>query len=136
MMFSRGIAVALIGLDIVSGGAGAVAARAADAPASAESCFRSNDWSSWKAAPDARSLYISVNGNRVYRLDLAQACPALTSIGVHLVTRPRGGGWICRPADMDLKIADDHGFTTPCIVSGITPLSPDEAKALPKALQP
>src|SRR5437764_1261490 len=85
------------------------------AAASPGSCFRSNDWSSWKAAPDARSLYISVNGNRVYRLDLAQACPALTSIGVHLVTRPRGSGWICRPADLDLKIADDRGFTTPCI---------------------
>ncbi len=117
----------------------ALAAPAADIPAKTPArtpCFRSQDWSGWKATPDARSLYIGVGGNRIYRLDMASACPALNQIGVHLVTRTRGSGWICHALDVDLKVSDGRAFMSACIVNGLTVLSADEAAALPKALRP
>ncbi len=99
-------------------------------------CFASRDWSGWKASPDSKSLYIRVNVSKLFRLDLAQACPALQWPGAHLVTKVRGSSWICHPLDLELKVSSGHGIATPCIVSGITALSKDEATALPKSLRP
>lgn len=99
-------------------------------------CFASRDWNGWKASPDAKSIYIRVGRDKLYRIDLASACPALRGIGVHLVTRIHGSPWICHPLDLDLKVSDGHGFKTPCIVSDITRLSPEAAAALPKDLRP
>ena len=72
----------------------------------------------------------------MFRLDLPQACPALNSGNPHLVTHVRGSAWICSPVDIDLKVADDNGFQTPCIVGGMTPLSPGEVAALPPQTAP
>ena len=96
----------------------------------------SSDWNGWKASPDSKSIYIRVGVSKLFRIDLANACPALQGVGVHLVTRTHGSPWICRPLDLDLKVGQGHGFTTPCMVSDITPLSAAEAAALPKALRP
>jgi len=81
-------------------------------------------------------MYIRTGARSLYRLDFVNGCQAARGVGVHLVTRVRGSGWICDALDLDLKVADGHGFATPCIISKITPLSADEAAALPKSLRP
>lgn len=109
---------------------GAAAANAAPAQ-----CFYSSDWNGWKATPDGKSIYIRVGVNRLYRIDLASACPTLQAPNARLITRMRGSSSICGPLDMDLSVSDG-GFKTPCIVSDITPLSAAEASALPKSMRP
>jgi hypothetical protein len=99
-------------------------------------CFNSRDWRGWTVSADARSMYIRAGGRGLYRLDFVNACRAAQSGGVHLVTRVRGGAFVCGPLDLDLKVSDGHGMASPCIISKITPLSADEAAALPKALRP
>jgi hypothetical protein len=99
-------------------------------------CFYSNDWSGWKATPDSKSIYIRVGVNKLYRLDLSSACPALQAPNSHLITDLHGSSSICSALDLDMRVSDGTGFATPCIVSEITPLTAAEATALPKDLRP
>jgi hypothetical protein len=99
-------------------------------------CFNARDWRGWTVTPDGKSMFIRTGVRNIYRLDFANGCRAARGIGVHLVTRIRGSSSICSPLDLDLKVSDGLGFASPCIVSGITALSTDEAAALPKALKP
>jgi Family of unknown function (DUF6491) len=121
----------LVGLAV----AALLCAPAASAKPSGQ-CFSSRDWSGWKASPDSKSIYIRVSVSKLFRLDLAQACPTLQWPGAHLVTKLRGSSWICSPLDLDLRVSAGRGTAIPCMVSGITPLSKDEAAALPKKLRP
>lgn len=97
--------------------------------------FHSSAWKGWKATPDARTLYIRVERDRLYRLDLDAACPALKSPGAVLITKLTGP-WICDPLDLQMKVSEGRGFVTPCTVRKISRLSGAEARALPKGLQP
>ena len=109
----------------------------ANAQPSKMSCFWVRDWAGWKITPDAKSMYIRVSMNRIYRLDFRGACTAAQFGGSHLVTKSRGSSSICSPLDLDLRVSQGrHGIATPCIVSAITQLTPDEATALPKPLRP
>jgi hypothetical protein len=99
-------------------------------------CFNARAWNGWTVSPDGKSMYIRTGVSNIYRLDFANGCRAALGIGVHLVTRIRGSSFICSPLDLDLKVSDGLGFATPCLISSITPLSIDEAAALPKALKP
>ncbi len=99
-------------------------------------CFLSRDWDGWKASPDSRSMYLRVGVNKIFRLDFSSACPELQRPNAHLITKMRGGPWICHPLDIDLLVSDGGGFAVPCIVRGITPLTAEQAKALPKPLRP
>ena len=116
--------------------AAAVVAVPVTSSAAKSECFLSGDWRGWRATPDSKAIYIRVGVSRVYRLDLSTQCPSLQQAGVHLVTRLRGGPWICHPLDLDLSISDGHGFKTPCIVNKITRPSSEEATALPKDQRP
>ena len=101
-------------------------------------CFLSQDWNGWKATEDSRSMYIRVGLKSFYRVDFTGMCPRLQSPGAHLVTRVRGSSWICSPLDLDIKVSDGPpgDIATPCIAKTITPLSAEEAAALPKKLRP
>jgi hypothetical protein len=100
-------------------------------------CFAANDWNGWKATPDSRAIYLRTGVSRIYRLDLANACPDLQLGGARLINKVRGGsGFICTALDLDLKVSTGHGFSSPCIVSKLTQLSPAEAAALPRSLRP
>jgi hypothetical protein len=101
-----------------------------------QQCFYSNDWDGWKATPDSKAIYIRVGINKIWRLDLASACPTLQSPNPHLITKLHGSSSICSALDLDLRVSDDSGFAVPCIVSELTPLSAAEAAALPKNLRP
>lgn len=134
MRKNRLIGATLAGLAAMS----AATVALADPPGQSRSnqCFYSQDWDGWKATPDSKAIYIRVGVNKIWRLDLSSACPALQSPNPHLINTLRGGSTVCSALDLDLKVADDSGFATPCIVSSISRLSDAEASALPKNLRP
>ena len=104
---------------------------------SANSCFLVSDWRGWKS-PSPTVIYLRVGVSDVYRLDLAGGSYQLRAPNVHLINRVRGGSaWVCHPLDLDLAVADDHGqLREPLIVTSITKLSSEEAKAIPAKFQP
>jgi Family of unknown function (DUF6491) len=100
------------------------------------SCFYVNEFDSWRAQ-DANTVYIRTNTNRYYRLDMSNACPALLWPEAHLIMNVRGPDTICSAIDWDLKVSQGfHDIPTPCIVKTMTPLTPDEAAAIPKKFKP
>lgn len=125
------VAVAGLGLATAIGSTAALAKPNSKAPSQ---CFYSRDWNGWKATEDSKALYIRAGISRIFKLDLAGSCPALNMPGVHLVTRLHGP-WICHALDLDLHVSDGH-MSTPCIVSKVTALTPEEAAALPPSVRP
>src|ERR1041385_4173058 len=78
-----------------------VRAQQSDAARPSGTCFLSDQFRNWRAA-DAQTIYIRVLADRYYRLDLAAACPILTSPGARLITRFEGKRTVCSPQDWDL----------------------------------
>lgn len=103
------------------------------------SCFNMRDFQNWKA-PDAKTIYIRVNVNRFYRLDLEGACAELMWPDAHLITKTRGTDFVCRPVDWDLAVsnASNRGMRMAehCIVKTMTPLTDAEAEAIPPKFRP
>jgi hypothetical protein len=128
-----GPAVALAGVL----GFGVASASAADpTPAHPlDPCFAANQWTDWKS-PSPNVIYLKVDFNRVYRLDLSAGSSELQDPDVHLVSKIRGSDWICSPLDLDLEVADLDGIREALIVKAITPLTPDEVKAIPPKYRP
>ena len=100
-------------------------------------CFFANEWQGWKA-PNDHVMYVRVNMHDVYRVDFASSCHELTWPDSHLVTTFRGSDTVCTPLDLDIKVTQGGpgGIPEPCIASGISQLTPEEAKAIPKEFQP
>jgi hypothetical protein len=100
-------------------------------------CFYANQWEGWKAAND-HVMYVRVNMHDVYRIDFASSCHEMTWSDAHLITTFRGSDSVCTPLDLDIKVSDGGpgGIPEPCIASGITQLSPEEAAAIPKQFRP
>jgi hypothetical protein len=108
----------------------------ADTAPNHQACFLSSNWSGWKS-PDPNTIYLRVDVNRVFRLDLAHPSYSLNDPSVHLVSRIRGSSWICSPLDLQLTVADTHGIgREPLFVKTITELTPDQAKAIPAKYRP
>jgi hypothetical protein len=102
-------------------------------------CFSIRDWQGWEASKTEKDvLYIKVRLHDVWRIQLTSPEPFLTAPAMHLISVTRGPDMVCRPLDLDLKLADNspNGFKTPLIVKELRKLTPDEAKALPKEDQP
>lgn len=105
-------------------------------PATARQCFSVTEFDNWRAG-DAKTIYISVRPNKYFRLDLKGQCPFLLTPGARLLSVFRGPDLICSGLDWDLKVsAGIGGGVEPCIVGGMTRLTPDEAAALPKTVKP
>ena len=84
-------------------------------------------------------MYLRVNVNEYFRIDMSGECPELTYPDAHLITVWRGSSEVCGPLDWDLKVADGTGpgsFAVPCIVKNQTRLTPAEAAAIPKKFKP
>ncbi len=109
----------------------------ADSPGHADrGCFLASEWSGWKS-PSPSVIYLRVNVNTIYRLDLSAGSNQLQEPDVHLVSQIRGSDWICSPLDLQLEVADSLGvFREPLIVKSITRLTPDEVKAIPAKYRP
>ncbi len=112
-----------------------IAASAQTSSAPARQCFFSRDWRGWKAVDD-KSMYIRIGLHDLYRVEFKNGCPGLTSPNAHLITQSRTGDNVCSALDLDIKVSDLQGFSTPCIATGLTKLSAAEAQAVPKRLQP
>jgi len=108
-------------------------------PATAENqCFPISQFENWRA-PDDKTMYLRVNLNEYYRIDMSGECSELTAPDAHLITVWRGSSEVCGPLDWDLKVADGSGpgsFAVPCIVKGQTRLTPAEVAAIPKKFKP
>ncbi len=101
-------------------------------------CFYITQFEQWRDLDD-KTIYIRVNLNDYYRLDMAQSCPELTYPNPHLITHTMGPDTVCGPLDWDLRVAPDSGpgsFGVPCIVKAMTKLTPAEAAAIPKKFKP
>ena len=131
-MFKRLVVTTAVLLVFGSVGAAAQAQSSKPAPR----CFLSRDWQGWKPSADSRAIYARVGVSQVYRIDFSSACPMLQRSDAHLITKLRGSSWICDPLDLQLDVSDAPGVQVPCIVKNITPLSPEQASALPKNMQP
>ena len=98
-------------------------------------CFRLSQVSSTHADGDRR-IYVRVNVNDFYRLDLANRCASLPYQGNHLVLTPTPGvDLICHPLDLDLKVSE-NGSREACFIQSITRLTPEEAAAIPRKVKP
>jgi hypothetical protein len=122
----------------------AASAPPAAAPSGRDSCFRTTDIRSHRAA-DSRTLFVRLTNREVFRIDMAGACLSGAGPSDPLVIRSRPGSTLaCRPIDLDISVARGVGTTsslrsaarTPCIVQSMTRLTPDEVAALPARSRP
>ena len=105
-------------------------------PAKSNQCFMVSQFQNWRAA-DAKTLYIRVRSNHIYRLDLGGRCTPLLSPGARLITTFRGTTTVCSALDWDLKVsAGINDIVEPCLVKKMTELTPAEIKAIPKKAMP
>jgi hypothetical protein len=111
---------------------------AAAAKPKSPSCSAFGDFQGWRAAPDAKSIYIRVDRKRVLQLQLATACPTLTWPDARLITVWRGTRDLCDALDWDLKVSmgPPVGMPIPCLVKKVVQLTPEEMAALPKKQLP
>ena len=98
-------------------------------------CFFVTQWRGWKA-PDAHTLYLGIDQHDVYQVDLSADSPDLLWPDMHLVSIVRGSSSICSHLDLDLKIADNNGFSSPLIARSMRKLTPEEVAAIPPKYRP
>jgi hypothetical protein len=99
--------------------------------ASGGKCFLTRDLRNHTVG-DAHTLYFNVNGRDVYRVTTSDSCLAGATSSDPIVLRDRAStGRICDKMDWDISVRGAR-----CIVSGMSVMTPEEVKALPKRLQP
>ncbi|HZL00891.1 MAG TPA: hypothetical protein VFC47_13450 [Caulobacteraceae bacterium] len=122
------IAAGLIGLSATAAAAGPAAGQSAP-------CFFINQWQGWKA-PSPDVLYLKVNMNEVYRVELSAGSPELQWPDAHLISVSRGSDSVCSPLDLDLAVADLGGIREHLIARSLTKLTPEEVAAIPPKYRP
>ena len=81
---------------------------------------------------DAHTLYFDVCGRDTYRVTTSDACLAgATSSDPIVMDNTASMGRICDKMDWDIHV---RGMR--CIISSVSKLTPEEAKALPKHVRP
>jgi hypothetical protein len=110
--------------------AAAFAAQAAP-QSSPQQCFQTREMRNHTVGDD-HTLYLGVGGHDVYRVTTSDNCLAgATSSDPIVLDNTASQGRICGKMDLDIRV---RGMR--CIVSGVTKLSPEQASALPKHVQP
>jgi hypothetical protein len=126
-------ALGLLGLAM----AASVPLTKASAQSVVRQCFRAQDWMGTSAG-GPRDLYVRVGMKDVWHLSLAQDCAGAAYPGpVKVDDVVSGSNEICVAADVQIRVAP-KGFshTTPCIVSGLERLTPEQISALPRKVVP
>lgn len=124
--------VALAGVVALSPGPAA----AAPETAAPRQCFRTQDIRNHTVGDD-RTLYLNVSRREVYRVEMAGSCLAGAVSSDPLIIRsPPGSAIVCKPIEFDVAISRAGGFASPCIVSSITRLTPEQTAALPRKIKP
>jgi len=113
----------------------ASAAQAAEG--AARNCFAVSSWRGW-SSPSSDTLYLRINNRDVYRVDLVGSADgrSVKSPGSFLVSKVRGSNFVCSALDLDLSVADDHGFKRPLFPRALTKLTADEIAAIPAKYRP
>ena len=122
------LVLSVLALGVLAG-AGGPAAMAK--PASQDTCFLTRDLRGHTIGPGGHTLYFDVNGTSVYRVSTTNNCLTGVTGSDTIILRDRGLGKICHPLDLEIRARGNQ-----CIVADLTRLSPAEAHALPKRLQP
>ena len=124
------------------GALGLIAAASAPlgAPARAkdhDQCFRAMDWRA-AAAGGPHDLYLRVGMHDVWRLGMAQSCPGAEFPGaVRIDDLVTNTNYICQAADLQITVEPrGASHATPCIVTSMEKLTPDQVKALPRKAVP
>lgn len=105
------------------------------AVAVAPACFYTRDIRNHTIGDD-HTVYINVANRAFYRVETSGGCFAgATSSDPIIMREPPGSTTVCRPIDLDLGV-NMAGMTHHCIVSSITPLTPEQVAALPAKLRP
>jgi len=112
------------------------AANAAPERASTRVCFLSRNWQGWSAPRDADVLYLRVQGNNVFRVDLSPGSHVHRYGGDYLVNQVRGSSWICSALDLDLALTNYGGFPRPLVATNLRRLTPTEVAAIPREDRP
>lgn len=113
----------------------AAAVQATQSKTPSTPCFFITQWQGWKS-PSPDVIYLGVNMHDIYRVDLSVGSSQLQWPDMHLVSVNRGSSSICSALDLDLKIADTNGFSSPLIAKRLTKLTPEEAAAVPRKFRP
>jgi hypothetical protein len=80
---------------------------------------------------DGHTLYFDYDGRGVVKLTTGGNCLAAATSSDPLVLKDRSAGQLCRPIDWDIRVRG-----TPCIITGMSKLTPAEVAALPKGKRP
>lgn len=129
--FTAACALAVLGLTA------AASAPLNTASAQQRECFRAMDWHD-SAAGGPHDLYIRVGMHDVWHLGMAQSCPGAAFPGaVRISDLVTNINEICSAVDLQITVAPQGtSHSTPCIVTSMNKLSPDEVKALPRKAVP
>jgi hypothetical protein len=85
---------------------------------------------------DRNTLYLNVGGRDTWRVTMSNNClSASTGYDPLVIRNFTGSTDICRPLDLDIGV-NTGDFTSHCIVSGISKMSPAEVAALPAKVRP
>ena len=112
------------------------AASAAPEQASSRDCFIISSWRGWSAPRDADVLYLRVQGNDIFRVELTPGTRVHRYGRDFLVNQVRGSSWICSALDLDLALMDYNGFSRPLIATNLRKLTPEEVAAIPREDMP
>jgi hypothetical protein len=108
------------------------------AQAQPRQCFRTLEWHN-SSAGGPHDLYLRVGVHQVWHLGMKQECPGARFPGpVRIADLVTGGtDQICSAADLQIRVGQlGGGFTTPCIVTSMELLTPEQVKALPRKVVP
>ena len=133
MMISRTlVAGSIAALSLAT--AASAAPGANEASPAPRDCFNTRDWAGWRS-PSTDVLYLKVR-NDVYRVDLIGGGQRLDGPGKLIISQTRGVDRVCSSIDLDIRLGDTAGFSTPLFPTGITRLTAEQVAALPPADRP
>lgn len=100
-------------------------------PATQDHCFLTRDLRGRTLGADGHTLYLGVNGVDTYQVTTSDPCLAHATDSDPILVKDFGLGMICRPLDLQIIVRGNR-----CVIDKLTKLTPEQASALPKRLQP
>jgi hypothetical protein len=86
---------------------------------------------------DDKTVLVRVD-RAIYRVELADHCPALMRPDPQISLIARGGAMVCGPLDWELKVGGGGQVASaiPCTIASQRRLTPDEVAAIPRNKRP
>jgi hypothetical protein len=87
---------------------------------------------------DDQTVLVRLDGDTIYRVELADHCPALMRPDPQISLIARGGALVCGPLDWDLRVSGGGQVASavPCTIKSQRRLTPDEVAAIPRNKRP